>query len=45
MNSDRYELIERQIRGASPEGSLAGVAERPQALIVEASDSASRGLL
>jgi hypothetical protein len=43
MSSDRYELMERQIRGILLEDSPAGVPERLRRLIAEVPDSAMQG--
>jgi hypothetical protein len=43
MSSDRYELMERQIRGILLEDSPAGVPERLRRLIAEVPDSAIQG--
>ena len=43
MSSDRYELMERQIRGILLEDSPAGVPERLRRLIAEVPDSAMEG--
>ncbi len=40
MSSDRYELMERQVRGILLEDSPAGVPERLRQLIAEVPDSA-----